>query len=231
MKDTTTDISEGNPHSPLQAPPPPVNNDSPPTAPTSTWSNPQEREKDREMATSEERRNSDGERPESPTLLPSRKRSRDASVGREEDDKSAITVRQEADSTVHFESSSFNPSSPPFQVVDESPSKRSRESDSEDVMRRGCEMGEGVKGAEEKMETEGVLCSSSELMEMAATEETEAGQAGKSDDSSRLPEQISRTVSDGFTAAPNNKGVCVYCKSTYVLYMNRNNYAQRILSY
>ena len=187
----TKDVVE-EPRSPPEAPPP-VDKDSPPTAPTSTWSNLHEGAEGKEGAT---------ERTLSPPL-PSRKRSRDTLE--QEEDKSSITVRQEADSTVNFEPPVFDPPAPLFEVVDKAPSKRSRESEVDGVRSEGVRS----EGVEEKMEAESALPSSSELMETAPA-------AGVGEGEQRLGEQISkssetvsvrRTTSDGET--PDNQGVCV----------------------
>ncbi|CAI8052214.1 Serine/threonine-protein phosphatase 4 regulatory subunit 2 [Geodia barretti] len=208
----TTDISkEEDPHSPPAAPPP-MDKDSPPTAPTSTWSNTredggaeEEEEKNGEIAGSHGRVVETG-RARSPPPL-SRKRSRDSLE--EDEDKYHITVRQEADSTVNFEPPSFDPPPPLFQVIDESPtSKKSRECVSEVDDGRGSESGEGVKGegGEEKME--GVLSSSSEVMETAATESG----AGEGEQNPKTCETtLDRSSQD--EATPGNRDVKQVCPS------------------
>lgn len=198
-----TDIGEEEPQSPPIAPPP-VDNDSPPTAPTSTWSNLQE-----EGGAGGGEKNVETGRARSPPPL-SRKRSRDTL---EEDEEHSITVRQEADSTVNFEPlASFDPPPPLFQVVNETPSKKSRECVSDADDRRGREGGEGEggEGGGEKMEeneTESVLSSSTELMETAATE------AGEGKEEEEKKEQSSKTSeppadrSSQEEAAPGNQGI------------------------
>ena len=183
-----------------------MDKDSPPTAPTSTWSNTredggaeEEEEKNGEIAGSHGRVVETG-RARSPPPL-SRKRSRDSLE--EDEDKYHITVRQEADSTVNFEPPSFDPPPPLFQVIDESPtSKKSRECVSEVDDGRGSESGEGVKGegGEEKME--GVLSSSSEVMETAATESG----AGEGEQNPKTCETtLDRSSQD--EATPGNRGM------------------------
>ena len=113
------------PHSPPPVNPqqPPTDKDSPPMAPTSTWSNLQEEKHTGNIDTQSSRE--EGGRTHSPPLS-NRKRSRD-SLGQDEANGSSITVRQEADSTVNIEPPPFNPLPPLFQMIDESPNKRSRE--------------------------------------------------------------------------------------------------------
>ena len=186
----TTDVSD-EPHSPSGAPPP-VDKDSPPTAPTSTWSNLRE-EGGGTKEEEEEGRGVEGGRTHSP--LPSRKRRRD-SLNQGDDDKSSITVRQEADSTVNFD-----PPPPLFQMVDESPNKRSREC--------GPEVGRGTEGEEkmEESETESVLSSSSELMETGGRGEGEGGERKE------LTYKTSETALDRSSpdeTAPGNQGILTH---------------------
>ena len=192
-----------------------MDKDSPPTAPTSTWSNMRE-----DGGTGEEEGKNTGSngrvvetgRACSPPPL-SRKRSRGSLE--EDEDKYHITVRQEADSTVNFEPPSFDPPPPLFQVIDETPTgKKSREYVSEVDDGRGSESGEGVKGegGEEKME--GVLSSSSELMETAATEsgaregegEGEGRKGGKKSKTSETT--LDRSSQD--EATPGNQGMYTF---------------------
>ena len=197
-----TDISEEEPHSPPTAPPP-MDKDSPPTAPTSTWPNMREG--------TEEEEGKSGEMGRAPSPPPhSRKRSRD-SLDKDED-MFSITVRQEADSTMNFEPPSFDPPPPLFQVIDETPTiKKSRECVSEVDEGRGREGGEEVRGEGEgeKMK-EGVLSSSNELMETAATEssaagEGEEGEGSKRDQNSKTGETaVDRSGQD--EATPGNQG-------------------------
>ena len=153
------------PPSPQTAPEPPsTEKDSPPTAPTSTWSNLRE-------GTDEEKKLSanfesgsigvevkEGREHSPPTSgLSVRKRGRDSLE--QEEDKSSITVRQEADSTVNFEPPPFDaPPSDVFLVIDELPSKRPRECPA------GVEGGRTGEGdGEGRKERESCLSSSSEL--------------------------------------------------------------------
>lgn len=84
-----------------------------------------------------------------------RKRSRDRFE--EEEDKSSITVRQEADSTVNFEPPPFDSAPPLFQGVDETPNKRSREFMTGDNISGEVESDKG-----EQKERESCLSSSTE---------------------------------------------------------------------
>ena len=194
-----TDISEEEPHSPPTAPPP-MDKDSPPTAPTSTWPNMREGTEEEEGKSGEM-----GRAPSPPSH--SRKRSRD-SLDKDED-MFPITVRQEADSTVNFEPPSFDPPPPLFQVIDETPTiKKSRECVSEVDEGRGREGGEEVRGEEEgeKMK-EGVLSSSNETAatESSAAGEGEEGEGSKRDQNSKTGETAAdRSGQD--EATPSNQG-------------------------
>ena len=91
--------------------------------------------------------------------LSARKRGRDSLE--QEEDKSSITVRQEADSTVNFEPPPFDgPPSDVFMVIDELPSKRPRESPAGVDGGRAGVAGEG--DGEGRKERESCLSSSSE---------------------------------------------------------------------
>ena len=147
-------------------------------APTSTWPNLREETEENEL---EGGRRSEKEGRDLTPLPSGRKRSRD-SLEQEEDDRSSITVRQEADSTVNFEPPSFDVPPPLFQSVDESPSKWSRERVMEGVSdggRRGEVGGEDVamEEGEEKGggEREGALSSSTVEETKVATCETSTG--------------------------------------------------------
>ena len=87
--------------------------------------------------------------------LSGRKRTRDRFE--EEEDKSSITVRQEADSTVNFEPAPFDSAPPLFQGVDESLNKRSREFITEDNISGEVDSDKG-----EQKERETCLSSSTE---------------------------------------------------------------------
>lgn len=179
-----TDIDE--PHSPPTAPQgSSPDKNSPPVAPTSTWPNLRDEEAEKEESSS------DGGRRTEKDLTPlvsGRKRTRD-SLEHEEDDKSSVTVRQEADSTVNFEPLSFDLPPPPSQGVDESPSKRSRECEMvglSDGGRRGGEVGGEDVAMEEGGEEEGGGRRKSAL---SSSTDQESGEVATCETSSKVGEE------------------------------------------
>ena len=153
------------PPSPQTVPePPPAEKNSPPTAPTSTWSNLREgTDEEKDLSANFESGSrgvemKEGREHSPPTSgLSVRKRGRDSLE--QEEDKSSITVRQEADSTVNFEPPPPFDSRDEFQVIDELPSKRQRECPAGVDGRRAEVAGEG--DGEGRMERESCLSSSS----------------------------------------------------------------------
>ena len=145
--------------------PPPTDKDSPPMAPTSTWSN--LREVESQQTEDKESSNSNRDIPSPLGGTSARKRSISLRDSLElEEDESSITVRQEADSTVNFEPPPFEPPQPPlFQgVEEESPCKRLRESPAGGV---GATVDrEGASDNEGRKEREGFLASSSQLVSL-----------------------------------------------------------------
>lgn len=108
--------------------------------------------------------------------LTGRKRSRDSLELKE--DKSSITVRQEADSTVNLELPPFEPPPPLFQGVNVSPIKRSREclaGGCVDDASREVDSDSDKKGKEER---ESFLSSSTELVSLIAKKVAPGGISG-----------------------------------------------------
>lgn len=177
---------------------------SPPTAPTSTWSNLQEMtDVEKESSSDYDSCRRPDERESRDLLSPlgglsGRKRSRDRFE--EEEDKSSITVRQEADSTVNFEPPPFDSAPPLFQGVDESLNKRSRE-----FVTGGNVSGEVDNDKGEQKERESCLSSSTEPVV------GDGGGVGERESTKTVEEDGSNMLDrSGVDVAPKIQGMYLY---------------------